>query len=230
MTLSPDKRRAEECSPGGSEVTCHLIQASPTSSSEETGEKTAFFRLLIFSSVGERGKWQSRTWISNWLQMWGSVVTPMCPRHVGYPKNLSKVGRHDTGSTGILLEKQQKARRVSGYPRLLKWHIPTLKYLNPAQHCSEQHSLTVAGTLYGWWWKGMGCHSLTALLSMLWHFPNGKTTPGGRTLQDVFICHFTETKHLLLSTPAPMEIQMPDPQGSCSTSHNALYAWLKIQD
>lgn len=56
MTLSPDERRAEECSSGGSEVTCHLIQASPTSSSEETGEKTALFRLLIFSLVGERGK------------------------------------------------------------------------------------------------------------------------------------------------------------------------------
>lgn len=65
MTLSPDERRPEESSSGASEVTCHLIQASPTASSEETGERTALFRLLIFSLVGDRGKWQSRTWISN---------------------------------------------------------------------------------------------------------------------------------------------------------------------
>lgn len=37
-------------------------------------------------------------------------------------------------------------------------------------------------------------------------------------------------QQVLLSTPAPMEIQMPDLEGSCSTSQNALYGWLKIQN
>lgn len=125
----------------------------------------------------------SRTWVSNSIAGVGSVVTPMCPEHVGYPRNPSKACRHDTGSTEDLPEKQQKARRVSGYPGLLKWqNTPTRRYLNPAQHCSKQYSLTVAGTFYGWWWNGLWCHSLTALLSMLGHFPNGKRIPGGRTL------------------------------------------------